>query len=522
MKMKLKISTEEKNKLLNRRWRLENLYKIRTESKELTTFKFNEIQEELWKECEACNHQGLELIIDKYRKGGVTTFFCLYYLDDTLWNPNTSSAIIAHKKDDVQKIFKIVKLAYATCQKKIILEFGQSWTKPQANYDTRNELAFSGINSVIYVGIENRGDTLNNLHISEAAFIPKAEERISATLGAVPKNGRSNKTIESTANGIGGWFQETYAECEAGDGSYKPFFFGWWQKPTNAMEAPEGYKPSKEVLEKAQMVKDLYGRVLSKEQMCWWDNVKKEQKRLMDQEFPTVAADSFLTSGYMVFEPDRVKRINTIPGTPYIMRMDNHEGGFESWEAKIFKEPKPGHNYVMGVDPAEGVGGDTSSIEIVDDLTLEQVAEFVSNKIPPAQLAKAVDNLGRKYNMALAAVERNNHGGLVLDRLKDTYGNIYMMQTFDEKTNKKTKKLGFLTNMKTRDEILDEFEALLLEFSVGINSAILKSEMLTFITNETGKRIAKSGKTDDCIMAISIALKVARMPRTSFSVMRLN
>lgn len=516
------ISKRDDKTILNRRWRLENLYKIRTEDKQLKPFVFNEIQEELWKECEACNHQGISLIIDKYRKGGVTTFWSLYYLDDTLWNANTASAIIAHKKDDVQKIFKIVKLAYATCPKQLALDSGHIWTKPPANYDTRNELAFSSINSVIYVGIENRGDTLNNLHISEAAFIPNAEERISATLGTVPKNGRSNKTVESTANGIGGWFQETYAECEAGDGAYKAFFFGWWQKSTNVLEAPEGYKPSKEALEKAEAVKTMYGRVLTKEQLCWWDNVKKEQKRLMDQEFPTVASDSFLTSVYMVFDSDNVRKINTVPGKPYDVRILGQLQKYETWRATIFVEPKPDREYVMGVDPSEGVGGDNSVIEVIDTLTLEQVAEFVSNKIPPAQLAKVVDNLGTKYNTAIAVVERNNHGHLVLDRLKDTYGSIYMMQVLDEKTQKKTRKLGFLTNMKTRDNILDEFEDLVSEFSVKINSAILKSEMLTFITDETGKRIAKAGKTDDCIMAFSIGLKVARMPRTSFFIARLN
>lgn len=521
-KKKPDFTLREYKTILNRYWRLNNLYKIKTEDKKLVTFKFNEIQELLWQECEALGHRNLNLIIDKYRKGGVTTFWSIYYLDDTLWNPYTTTAIIAHKKDDVQKLFRIVKTAYSSLPARIQDENGLFWSKPKALYDNKNELTFDAIKSTIYVGLENRGDTINNLHISEAAYINNAEDKITTTLGAVPQNGMSNITIESTANGIGDWFNENFTEGEAGTGPYKPIFFGWWQKKANALQAPKSYKPSPEAQTKARMIKDLYGRVLSREQLCWWDTVKKQQKKLMDQNFPTVASDSFLTSSYMVFDTEGVKKINTIPGKPYEMIVNDKLSGRARYEAKIFVDPKPNRNYIISADPAEGVGGDTSSIQVIDDLTLEQVAEFVSNTIPPAHLAVLVDNLGRKYNMALAVVERNNHGHLVLDRLKDTYGNIYMMQHFDEITQKRTKKLGFLTNAKTRDIVLDEFEDLVSEFSVKINSAILKSEMLTFITDETGKRIAKSGKTDDSIMAFAIGLKVARMPKTSFAVWRLN
>jgi hypothetical protein len=518
----ISFTDQELNTYLNRRWRLNHLYKIKTEEKSLEVFKFNEIQEELYRQCEAQNHQNIKIIIDKYRKGGVSTFWLIYYLDDTLWNPYTTTAILAHRRDDVQKLFRIVKTAYATCPPRLATKSGYVWVKPKAFYDNKNELTFNSIRSSIYVGLENRGDTINNLHISEAAYIQNAEETLTATLGAVPKSGKANISIESTANGIGDWFQETYAEAEAGQGAYMAFFFGWWQKETNVMDVPDNYEPSQEVLQKAEAVKVMYGRKLTMKQMCWWDNVKKEQRKLMDQNFPTLASDSFLTSSYMVFDSDSVRKINTVPGKPYDVRIIGQLQKYETWRATIFVEPKPDREYVMGVDPSEGVGGDNSVIEIIDTLTLEQVAEFVSNKIPPAQLAKVVDNLGTKYNTAIAVVERNNHGHLVLDRLKDTYGSIYMMQVLDEKTQKKTRKLGFLTNMKTRDNILDEFEDLVSEFSVKINSAILKSEMLTFVTDETGKRIAKPGKTDDCIMAFSIGLKVARMPRTSFFITRLN
>ena len=508
--------------ILNKRWRMEHLYKIKDESKQLVNFKFNDVQEVLWQYCESKNHRGVEAIQDKARKQGVSTYWLLYYLDDTLWVPNTTTAILAHIKPDVQKLFKIVRLAYNTCPNAIKLENGATWRKPSASYDNVNELSFAGINSTIYVALENRGDTINNLHISEAAFITKPE-RIGATIAAVPDNGRSNITIESTANGVGDWFEETFHECEAGVGAYKALFFGWWQKSLNRITPPKNYVPSEDAQEKARIVKKRYGVTLANDQLFWWDKQKGKLKRLMDQEHPTASEDSFMASGSMVFDAEAVQRI--VAKTPVEIReirIGDDDGKSETFRASIFVKPKPGHTYILGGDPSEGVGGDNSVCEVYDELTMEQVAELVSNRLKPPQMAVAVDNLCRHYNNALAVIERNNHGHAVLDRLKDLYWNIFAMVTFDVKLNKKTKKLGWLTGSNTRDLILDDFEDLVADLAVKINSAIMKSEMLTFITDETGKRQAKSGKHDDTIMASAIALKVARMPRTSFGVFRVN
>ena len=266
-----------------------------------------------------------------------------------------------------------------------------------------------------------------------------------------------------------------------------------------------------------------YGIKLDKAQLFWWDTTKSKQRKLMDQENPTVPSDSFLTSVGMVFDSDAMKKFNPIePPFKLPIRIMTNEGNVELYHVDIYVKPNPKRNYVVGGDPAEGVGGDESAAQVVDDLTLEQVAEFSSNKIKPANFATLLAYLGKYYNNALVAPELNNHGHLVIDRLKNTekYGNIFVRIVFDEKKNKKTRKLGWETNGKTRDLILDEFENLFADCSIKLNSAKLKSQMLTFITDDTGKRQAKQGKHDDLILAFAIALKVARMPRASFEVFR--
>ncbi len=509
----LKFTKRDKETFLDRRWRLNHMYWIRAESKKLQQFKFNHVQEMLFSEAEKKNFRGIREMDLKGRKLGVSTFWEIFYLDDTMMVPNTNTGIIAHRKDDVQKLFRIVKLAYKHCPKTIVLESGREWHKPEASYDNKNELVFDGINSTIYVALDVRGGTPNNLHISEAAHISDPD-RIKASLGSVPSiEFGSNITIESTANGMGDWFQETYTDAENGNNHYKDRFFPWFIDPKHSINPPVDFKPTPDELKLVEKVIERYGVTLSHGQIYWYRLTKYEQRNLMLQEFPTFREEAFLFAGNLVFDEEAVRSI--VPKNP-----------LRVWEGlNIWHEPKPNRQYIMGVDPSEGVGGDFSVIEIFDKLTLEQVAEFYNNETSPGDLARLVDKFGRFYNNALAVVESNNHGGTVLDNLKYTYPNIFFNVVLDERLNRKTKKLGWWTKGGpggNRDLILDEFEELVFNKTVRINSGILKSELMTFVTDENGKRQAKTGKHDDTILASAIALKVARMPRTSIGVFALH
>lgn len=417
---------------------------------------------------------------------------------------------MAHRREDLHKLFKIVRLAYRTAPARIQLHDGRVWAKPEADYNNANELSFPEINSRIYVALETRGDTNNNVHVSEAAFIKDAENRMAATLESVPKRETgSNITIESTANGMGGWFHEGWSDAENRLTDYDAVFFGWWQNPANRAPAPRGYKPSEAARELARRAKERYGATLDTDALFWWERKKAERKRLMEQEHPTFPEDAFLTSDAMVFDGEIVRRLQ-IRAPRRIWK-----------KVEIWQEPIPGRRYVLGADPAEGVGGDASTIEVVDAVTLEQVAEYASNTIPPAAFAKTIARVATHYNHALAAVERNNHGHLVLDRLKDIYGNIFVKTTFDERMAKRTKKLGWETTSHTRDLILDELVDGVESGAVKVRSGKLQGEMFTFVTDEDGRREAKEGKHDDLVMALAIAVKVARMPKASFAVFNL-
>lgn len=516
-------------KLADREWRLKNLYKIRDENRQLINLDIDKFpnQRKIFDILKALNFRGIRIVIPKGRKMGVSTLFLILWLDDALFNANTTTCIMAHTKGDVQKLLNIVKTAYKHIPDQLDLGGGTVWVKPKATISNKNELEFDEINSKIYVTIENRGDTNNNLHISEAAHI-KDEDRILATIGSVPGiQFGSNISVESTCNGMGGWFHRIVVEAEAGHSQFMLLFVPWFAIGKNSLTAPSEWVPGKTELDLQKKVFERHGITLSTNQLYWWRTQKDLYGRLMDQEFPTFLEDAFLASGQLAFEEEYLRLIKTRAFTRQheveIDRKIPYSDGVNvtvrnekvRYKIDIFEEPKPGRRYVLGGDPAEGVNKDRSALEVYDVVTLKQVAEFVHDGIPPKEFAHVVDKVCRMYNMALAAIERNNHGGTVLEELKLIYPNIYKREIFDQKTRKRTTKLGFITDSHTRDLILDEFGQLLRECNVVIYSAILCSELFTFIVNDDGKREAKPGHHDDTIMASAIALKIARLPNST-------
>jgi hypothetical protein len=83
---------------------------------------------------------------------------------------------------------------------------------------------------------------------------------------------------------------------------------------------------------------------------------------------------------------------------------------------EIFEQPKPNAFYILGIDSAEGVGSDESTIQVVridNEVSLEQVAVYHNNMIDPFQFAEVCIAISEYYNNAGMMVESNNIGQVV-------------------------------------------------------------------------------------------------------------
>ena len=202
------------------------------------------------------------------------------------------------------------------------------------------------------------------------------------------------------------------------------------------------------------------------------------------QEFAEDPVSCFRASGECVFDLAAVEQALHGSVEPLETR-DNQR-------LTIWLPAQPGREYVIGVDPAGGgVEGDYSCAEVIDRRLGTQCAELHGH-YPPRELAQKLVELGKEYNTALLAVERNNHGHGVLAYLRNLeYPQVFMQKGQD----------GWLTSAVSRPAMIENLAAALVEEPRLFRSPRLLGECRTFVRYADGNTGAAQGTHDDCVMA---------------------
>jgi hypothetical protein len=352
------------------------------------------------------------------------------------------------------------------------------------------EYYFPDINSRIYCDLESRGDTIQNLHISEAAFI-KDVNRMRATIEAVPLNGRV--TIETTPNGMGNHFYDEWIDSSS---TYENLFFPWFVHDEYEIEPPLHFEYTDEELELIEKAKRLYGVNLTKNQIAFRRQKKSELKQIFQQEYPEDDQSCFLSSGDAVLDLAIVKE----------KLLNFHEPIYKDSVMRIYKKVDKNSVYVIGADTAEGKGtsGDYSAAVVFDSTKKEMVA-VLHARIKPSDFAHALKDLADHYviqktRYPLLAVERNNHGHAVLLELDEhiQYPNLF---------KSKDGRPGWVTDRITRPIMINGLVDAVESGNFNFTDRTMLEELLTLINNN-GKIEAVDGKHDDLIIASSIGLQM--------------
>jgi hypothetical protein len=172
----------------------------------------------------------------------------------------------------------------------------------------------------------------------------------------------------------------------------------------------------------------------------------------------------------------------------------------------IWKKPESGRQYVIGADVGEGLaGGDASCAYVLDRESGEQAAEL-HGRISPERFGHLLDALGRCYNLATIAVERNNHGHSTLNTLRNVcrYPRLYYHVRYDQ-TGRGKPLLGWPTDQATKPILVDDLAAAIAGGHLVVHSPDLVDECFTFVTTDSGSQEAQEGKFDDRVMAAGIA-----------------
>lgn len=487
-------------RLRSKAWRMTHLYKILDKEGRLVVFKPKLIQLML-----VVTTRGLRRwLILKARQLGVTTFYAIDLLDDALWTPGQTCAIIAHKQKALNGIFEIVRRAYKNLPEELM---------PITREDTANgikfDFAYNGmpLDSEIYVALELRSGTVQRLHITESAYIKNRQELEAGSKQAVPKTGIISE--ETTANGLDA-FHDMFVEAKnnpnPGPLDYHAIFIPWHDDPDYSLPGTigEGNYTQDEIDLKLAVLRE-YKKTLTDQQLLWrrWkikdlknnnDLLGLRPEQLFKQEYPSTWMEAFQSGAGNVFDNE------IIMNTPAMLPIETRQNGLKIWEL-----PKPGGEYLMGVDPAGDEAEDEGTICIWNAKTLGKCAEW-SGKIRPDELAILAAAVGEEWNWAYAGIENNMLTTILAFVKLYPPDRTYSRVVLDQRFQKKTKKVGWNTNSATRDLLIDDFIALHEDGELTIRSGKTLDQMRTFVKKENGKREHANGKHDDVLFADMIAV----------------
>jgi len=495
------------DKLSKKGWRLQHLYKIKTQTAQLQTFKVNRAQKHYFENRHARN------VILKSRQLGFTTGCVIDMLDDALWHKNFDCLLIAQTLPAAQEIF----------DNKVTVAFDHYPLKEfmVVDSDRSNKLKFGGKGtdpseqvqfSSILVATSGRSGTYQKIHISEFGKIcatdpAQADEIISGALQTLVPGG--HLTIESTAEGESGAFYNMFWDAwnrpkdqPIRHDEFKAHFYNWqWDDVKIAAAAPA--IPRDELPQYFQDYQDKFK--LSPLEITFYYQKWKEMGKnftLLQREYPTTPEEAFASSGERFFDLDNVDKlkadINPEPDSTYLANWTIHQ------------KPNRLHKYAIGADPSEGVNKDNAAAVVMDFSTPKPtiVAKFKDKKTPPDVFAYELANAGRMYGFALIAVERNNHGHTTLSKLKEIYPwhCIYKEVKDDQEEKQETERLGWVSNVATRPKMLYNLNTFINEQLITIPDKEIIEELRTFPKDKVSEIKIKKDQEHHWDLVIATAL----------------
>lgn len=467
----------------------------------------------------------VRLRILKARQFGISTWLEAEGFYEVYHNSNWNAMAVSVDADSTDHIFRMTKMFEE--------EMPTVLRKPKNNTN-RKEIVYARPHRSRFISQTagkmslGRSFTVQYLHDSEAAFWENAALQKSGLEEIVPLKPGTTIADETTANGQGGWFYESWVEDvkrrrkRPDDYSgYLPVFFPWFIFPEYAIEPPPGFAFTKDE-------RDLQRQFHLSEGQLYWRRLKLESKNgdfaLLAQEFPGTWEEAFQCSGNPVFSAEIISKQAMYQQTKFRrVLFDEQSGRFDMVDCDeetnmwlIWKPPVDGHDYILACDSMEGRLSDQhnpkshldrDSMVVLDRNTGECVALY-TGRTDQRELGKQGFRAAVYYNEAWVAPEIPQ-GMIFLEYLKERgYPYLYNRQRHeDRETETESEVLGWRTTAITRKWLVDDFVVAAKEGAVKVIFPEILDQMRTFVRNANGKPEHLPAEHDDNLFACMIALQ---------------
>jgi len=392
-----------------------------------------------------------------------------------------------------------------------------------------------------------RSFTIHRLHASEVAFYRDPETLMLGLLQAVPDDPNTIVVLESTANGMGGWWYDLVM----GDNDYELVFVGWheieeYTRPFTSDKEKIDFERSLGQYEKT--ILENYSLTL--EQLNWRrytvSNKLNGDEDKFRQEFPITAEESFIASGRNYFRVTDIREnlakakkhqdeisVGFLEWKKYGEEVEFVQDNQGWWKIQEFPEKQFANLYVTGSDPAEGKDSNKEGTKANPDYSVCTVWDRKNNRVM-ARFRARIDTDGfeneiykanKFFGSCIDVVELNNTaGGAVIKGLKDKESiNLYRRELQGKVDEKETEEYGYRTSSGaggSREILLSDLRRAIKDGRYTDYDADFWNEALVFVVDKTGKPSAMIGKHDDTIFSSGLALQGASQATEVYPIIR--
>jgi len=411
------------------------------------------------------------------RQMGKSTAAAAYLLWYSMFVPDQTILIAAHKYSGAQEIMQRIRFAY---------ELMPDFIRAGVTAYNKGSLEFdNGSRIIAQATTENtgRGLSISMAYLDEFAFVrPTIAREFWTSLSPTLSTG-GKCIITSTPNQDDDQFAQIWREAnktvdaygneqEVGKNGFKAYSADWTAHPDRDEE---------------------------------WASV--ERGKIGEERFRREHLNEFIA-----FDETLIDSLK-------LAAMEPRDVYRKTGQVRWFKNIQKGKTYIAGLDPSLGTGGDNAAIQIYELPGMRQVAEWMHNKTPITEQIRILKGMlseiqeeGGEGTEIYWSVENNTLGEAALVVIQEM-GEENIPGTFVSEPkragNVRSYRKGFTTTNKSKLSACSKYKTWIETDKMEIASNTLLRETKTFIARGASYA-AKEGETDDLVMAALLVVRIAQ------------
>jgi hypothetical protein len=414
------------------------------------------------------------------RQSGKTTCAAGYLLWFSMFHPDQTILVAAHKYTGAQEIMQRIRYGYELCPD-FIRAGVTNYNKGSMEFENGSRIV-----SATTTGNTGRGMSISLLYCDEFAFVQPniAEEFWTSISPTLATGGRA--IITSTPNSD----EDTFATI--------------WKESKDSFDSFGNERT------------DNLGRNGFHGFRAEWDEHPDRDENWKQVETGRIGEERFRREygcEFLVYDETLVSslKLADLLGREPVERMG---------QVRWYKKPAPGNLFLVSLDPSLGTGGDYAGIQIFELPSFTQIGEWQHNLTPIQGQIKILrdvikyiqDEIGDDYpNSIYWSIENNTVGeaGLVViaDLGEDTFPGLFVSEPAKKGHVRKFRK-GFNTTFGSKISACSRLKYLVEEDKMKLNSKSLISELKSFIAAGTSFK-AKAGQHDDLVSALLLIIRMS-------------